>query len=328
MFRFDRNDLEFGFAAAAATVLAGLMFVMLAWGGAAASGVFGFVLTGLAWAGAPVLSPRSAIAFGLIGGLLTFLAFTAAGEAGWSAMILGAVAFLAALATARSPGVAVGWSLLSIWTLLALLIVDKGTEIEAAISFVVGSALATGVTLMIRRARGAGGPPQEAHATPIPSPLRWFALLKGVAVAVAVLIGFWWLPLAPYWVALTVLIVAQPDDKVTAQTAVHRSVGTLLGVAIGLLVVSLAAGHTTWVGAAVILLVFCQMLFLRVNYVLFATFLTALIVVSAALSNGEVGEVGWSRILATVVGSILAVVVTAVVARAANAKLADRAGTI
>jgi hypothetical protein len=151
VFRFDRADLNFGFAAAASVVIAVLLGVVYSWGAGTGSGAFGFVLTGLAFSATPSLSWIRAVSFGLVGGLLTLLAFVVSGHPGWSAVVLGVVAGIAAFATMRRSGDSANWSLLAVWTLVALLIVEEGAELEAAIAFVVGSAIAGGLAALLRR---------------------------------------------------------------------------------------------------------------------------------------------------------------------------------
>lgn len=317
MFRFERADLNYGFAAAGSLLVAGLLVVTIVWGGAAASGVFGFILTGLAFASTPSLSTGRAVVFGLLGAGLTFLASVTAGHTGWSALVLGAVAALAALAAGRSPHVAVRWSLLAVWTLVALLVVEEGAEAEAAVSFVVGSGLATALAAASRARKG-----RDVATAELPRSMAvtatWFAIAKGLAVAAGVVVGFWWFQTAPYWVALTVLIVAQPDDVATIRKALARSLGTVLGVVMGALIVSVAGESETWVAVALIGLVFGQMLFMKIHYVLYATFLTGLIVVASSLTTSDVSAVGWARISATVVGAVLAVAVTELTPRLAD----------
>lgn len=322
VFRFDRAELSYGFAAAGSVVIAVLLVVLYVWGGGTGSGVFGFILTALAFASAPSLSWQRAVAFGVVGGLLTFLAFAAAGNAGWSAAVLGVVATVAALATAHRTRAAVNWSYLAIWTLIALLIAEEGAGFEAALSFAVGSALATGLVALLRRSTiddvTARGGVKSSPAT-----ASWFAIGKGMAVALGVVIGFVWFPQVPYWVALTVLIVAQPEDRATTRLAFARSLGTLLGVAAGGLIISVTGGGDVWSAVALVGLVFCQMLFLKGNYVLYATFLTAVLIVAASFTISDVGGVGWARIIATVLGAVLALAVTEITFRLSPAPGGD-----
>jgi uncharacterized membrane protein YccC len=100
--------------------------------------------------------------------------------------------------------------------------------------------------------------------------------------------------------------VAQAGRDDTMQMALRRAIGTFLGVLLGVVVVWLLPAGDFWVAAVMAAIVFCQMLFLNVNYVLYALFLTALIVVGSALGAADVVDVARSRLLATIIGALVA----------------------
>jgi uncharacterized membrane protein YccC len=140
-------------------------------------------------------------------------------------------------------------------------------------------------------------------------------MMKALAVGLSVPLGFIIFPDTPYWVALTVVIVAQAGRDDTTRLGIQRATGTFLGVLVGIGIVWLLPGEGVWLPVAVVPIILGQMVFLNVNYVLFALFLTALIVVGSALGNADVADVGWQRLAATVVGALVAIGVVAATGR-------------
>jgi hypothetical protein len=80
--------------------------------------------------------------------------------------------------------------------------------------------------------------PLRAHLN-LRSPIIHFALSRALVAAFAIWLG-WQLALAhPFWIAMTILIVVVPDRQQATRTSWQRAIGTIVGVAIGALVLTL-----------------------------------------------------------------------------------------
>ncbi|MGB8361989.1 MAG: FUSC family protein [Acidimicrobiia bacterium] len=310
MLPFDPRTLNWAFAAAGTLVVIGIVFAGASLGGPGIAGALGFVLTLLAWRQEEILPRAPLLAFGLAGALTGWLAFLVSGNVPASALLLGVIAYLAALATFGSAGGKARWSLLALWALIASILANTERAPMVAVGFAVGFVLASALLIWGRDERVRSRDPMtlDVRTAVFGEPGR-FALAKSVAVALSVPLGFAIFPDAPYWIALTVIIVAQAGRDDTTRLAAQRAAGTLLGVLVGLAIVWLLPGDGLWLTVAFVSVIFCQMLFLNVNYLLYALFLTALIVVGSALVDADVVDVGWQRLLATLVGAAAAVTV-------------------
>jgi uncharacterized membrane protein YccC len=135
----------------------------------------------------------------------------------------------------------------------------------------------------------------------VSGPLTWLAALRltlcvGLAEVVSLM-----LPLErTYWITLTVGIVLKPDFGSVFGRAVLRGIGSVAGVAIG--AAALGAGTHGWVLVLLVGVFAGGVAVGKVrNYGLMTAFVTALILLEAALaSNGN-----WSIVLARLVDSVL-----------------------
>lgn len=313
MLRFERGQLNWKFAVLATIVVICLLAAGIVFGGTGIAGVMGFVLTFLAWSGEEDRRWSGLLSFGSAGTVVGLLAFGAAGDIVSSSLLLGGVSYLAALAISGSGRSGTRWGLLGLWALAALLVAESDAVLMAGVGFATGFGLSSALLMSGRRARdsGIGRVGTEVDAPSLRGAISGdsgrFALIKGLAIGLSVPLGFAIFPDTPYWVALTVIIVAQAGRDDTIQLAVQRATGTFLGVIVGLGVVWLLPGDGVWLPVAVVLIILAQMLFLNVNYVLFALFLTALILVGSALADADVADVGWQRLLATLLGALVAI---------------------
>jgi uncharacterized membrane protein YgaE (UPF0421/DUF939 family) len=306
MLRVHRDSLDWRSAVVGTIVVMGILIAAVAYGRSGVAGAMGFVLTFLAWSRDEERSWRGMVAFAALGVAIGLVAFLAAEDVAMSSALLGVVSLLAALAAAGGGSQATRWSLLVLWALIALIVADPEAVASGGIGFAIGWLFAL-VLLRPRRQSeeghigGIGG---WAHWTKWDT--WWFAATKAIAVALSVPLGFLVVADTPYWVALTVIIVAQAGRDDTTQLAFRRAIGTFLGVTLGVVVVWLVPASDFWMTTALVAIVFGQMLFLKVNYVLYALFLTALVVVGSSLGEADVVDVAWSRLLATIIGVLVA----------------------
>jgi uncharacterized membrane protein YccC len=131
--------------------------------------------------------------------------------------------------------------------------------------------------------------------------------LRFALVTMAAVIVFWFFP-APFgfWVPLTVTIVLKPYAGATVSRAVQRLAGTLLGVALGTLIMPLLPSLALQLAAAMMAF-FCLMLVVRFNYSLAVLFLSLGVVpFEHVLLPGLSLDIGLWRLGATVIGATLA----------------------
>lgn len=287
--------------------MVGILAVVAIFGREAGAAVFGFVVTYLGCRlSAEAHGWKSLAITGVLGVFLAVTGFAFAGEMVPSALLLAGVSFMATVVATRGTGTAIPSMLMSVWAIIALSIGVGESAFEAGAGYFAGFLVAA--MAIWWPSRGAPGRPGGSGSPdPQPPPQIWFALLKAVTVAIAVVIGFEAFGDFPYWVALTVIIVAEADIAATLELSLSRSVGTLLGVVVGIAVVNLVSGSTFWTVVAIGGIAWLEFYFMDANYVLFAVFLTALVVVLASLANVDSFDAGWSRLVATALGAVMAI---------------------
>lgn len=110
-----------------------------------------------------------------------------------------------------------------------------------------------------------------------------------------------------YWIPMTVAIVLKPDFAATVTRGLARMAGTVVGLVVASLVVVVAPTEWAWVAFAA-LLVFVMRGLGRANYLLFATGVTALIVVLFAIVGAPPIPTMQARAIATGAGGALALI--------------------
>ena len=299
--RFQPDAADWRFALIATAVALLLLFALLS-GNLLGPAIFGFLLVALTRgtnsAQAPLLSHLGLIAVGM---LLSFVAFSAGGEATLSAVTLGLVVgigYVVARVGTGSPGV---WEILSLWAVIAMIAADSVRPTDAALGFGLGALVAfAAIRLFSPRVPGeADFPRTDGLRSVMPG------ALVGVVIAGSVLAGFALFPETPYWVPLTVVVVHQPNGVIWGR-AVERTSGTIAGVVLGWLVLTATSSEGVLVLVTVVFM-FLQMLFLRVDYALMVTFLTAVVVVGSAIAADDPTALGLARLGATLVGAAIAV---------------------
>jgi hypothetical protein len=114
-----------------------------------------------------------------------------------------------------------------------------------------------------------------------------------------------------YWIGMTALLIPKPEFTATAARGLLRAAGTLLGAMIcTLIVVELRPGGM-WLAVFVLIFLFFMYLMSTVNYGAFAVFLTGYICFILAIARQPPHEVLLHRVMATLVGAAIALVVHA-----------------
>lgn len=273
----------------------------------------------------------SMIRFTLAGALLGGLAFWSADSGLAVALVLGAATYMGTLAAAEGPTAATAGVYLTIWPLFALMLGSNSTEPwTVMVGFLIGGAIAIAVTALRLRMTSedeAGDLDVIDELDVVPgdfssfvhrfgaamtSPIGIFAIVRTVAVVLAVVLGGWLFPDYPLWVAITVIVVVKPSASQSLSTAVQRTLGTAAGVGVALLVASVLPRGDTTVAIAFLVSGALMVAFSNANYTLFAAFLTAMLVFGQRLAQADVFEAGWERLLATIVGAVIVMAVMAI----------------
>lgn len=112
----------------------------------------------------------------------------------------------------------------------------------------------------------------------------------------------------PYWAAMAVLVVLQPNRRTSWSRALERIVGSIVGSTLALAV--LAVVGSAWLMTAIIIPLSAVTIALRsVSYTLFVTALTLLFVLAMDMLHPGAGAAS-ARMLDNVIGSFAAVLVT------------------
>lgn len=140
------------------------------------------------------------------------------------------------------------------------------------------------------------------------SPISRYALLRAVGAASAAAIGWGLAAPYPYWAALTVIICAREDRKVsllvTAQYAVASIIGALLA---DLLIIYIPV--TLVIGLIVIAVTFITFTIKDLNYAIQVFCLTNLTLLLISLSTSGQSFARW-RVEASLIGAAIVLIVT------------------
>jgi hypothetical protein len=256
------------------------------------------------------------------GAMLTFVAVAIDGQAFAAALLAGAVGVVATLHSGRSRKAGTRGFIATLWIILALTLYATGVgALEYAVAFAIGGAAGSGVALARARKgtpEGVGPDDVETEATPAPprpgaalraSPLAQLAILRGIGLAVAVLLGFTWFPAHPAWVAISALIVMRPPTRRALVVGTQRSLGTAIGVVVAVVLAGFIGENTAVLVLLFLASAFLMMAFREVNYALFAMFVTALVVYLQRILGAGAAESGIDRLAETILGVAIAFVV-------------------
>jgi uncharacterized membrane protein YccC len=145
----------------------------------------------------------------------------------------------------------------------------------------------------------------DQYVTP-ESPVGRHALRVGLACAVAETVARLTQLEHGQWVALTVMVVLQPDLGTTFRRGVHRILGTVVG---GGLAAALAAALPSTVTIIFVLfpLLFVTILLAPVHYALFTVFVTPTFVLFSEPHPGD-WRLAYTRVINTCIGGALALI--------------------
>ena len=323
MLRIDRQRVDLRAGVLGLAVLSVFAVAIAFWGPVAIAGAIGALVllaTDPPPAGRPLATALLPLVVG--GTVLTFIAVWIGGRPVPAAILVGVVGVAAALHAGRSRKAEIRGLIATVWIILALTLYDTGVgALGYAVAFAAGAAAGAGVTWSRSRSgSGEGGgsddveagtaaPTQSPFRALLTSPLGQFALLRGIGLAVAVLLGFALFPAHPAWLAITCLIVMRPPTRQALVVGVQRSLGTGVGVIVAVAVAGLIGENTPGLVILFLASAFLMIAVREVNYALFAMLLTALIVYSQRILGAEAAESGRDRLGETLLGVVVAFVV-------------------
>lgn len=255
----------------------------------------------------------------LAGAVLTYLAVAIGGDAVPAALLAGVVGVAATLQAGRSRTAETRGLIATLWIVIALSLYETGVGASAyAVGFAVGALAGAGVALARARAGAAEGSVADdldAGTTPTPpptwralpaGPLGVFALLRGVGLGVAVLIGFTAFPAHPAWVAITAVLVMRPPTRQALAVGLQRSLGTGVGVVVAVALADVVGASTPALAVLLLASAFGMMAVREVNYALFAMLVTTLVVYAQRILGADAAESGRDRVLETIAGVAIA----------------------
>ena len=133
-----------------------------------------------------------------------------------------------------------------------------------------------------------------------------FAVRMAVTATVSILLFRAQTWTSAYWIAMTALLLPKPEFVQTIARGLLRAAGTLVGAAICTLIVVEVRPGGMWLAVLVLLFQAATYLLNTVNYGAFAVTLTGYICFVLAIAHQPPREVLWHRVLATMIGTGIA----------------------
>ena len=135
-----------------------------------------------------------------------------------------------------------------------------------------------------------------------------FAVSFAVALAAAVVAERWLALPNGYWAAMTALLLLRPDFHDTAARSIGRVLGTIVGASLASVMAHFIVPGPAALAALVALFAFFAFATVRLNYGVFALFLTGYVVFLLVLAGVTEPQVARARIEATTLGAAVALV--------------------
>jgi uncharacterized membrane protein YccC len=170
---------------------------------------------------------------------------------------------------------------------------------------------------LIQRGRGTGFRGLEASQDASSTPVKWpkfslddpamrSALQITLATGIAMIIGLMLSRERWFWAVLTAFLVFNNTSSRgdTAIRALQRSVGTVLGIAIGMLLAALVAGHTAIAITTSVIAIFLGFYFLQISYATMTFFITIVLCLVYGMTGALTFDVLTLRIGETIIGAL------------------------
>ncbi len=283
------------------------------------------------------------VLFGVIGALLTALGFGIGGGA-WGLVVLSAfvVTLLGGLAVKYGLHRFVGGALLNVWFLIAIAVPASyrpdGIQTVAwkqALAWLVASAIWIALTGILWLLRGRRKRPQwiaeipgSTAAVKLTRPVVLFAVIRALAVAIAVGIAFGLHVPNADWMPIATFVAIKGSLQQTTLVAEQRLAGALLGALLAaLFLLTVHDKHALEV--VIILLAVVAASIRTVNYALYCAAIAAFVLIAMDLPHPTSFADEGRRVLFTLAGVGIGVLVMllASVLQRRSAKVAPRAGS-
>ena len=268
--------------------------------------------------------------FVTIGALVVGLLSWSGDNTLWATLVATVITYAGTLAAGWGSRQAAEGQFLVLLAVVTLMVGSTDlAPVELALAFVSGGVIATAVSLVGGRWAGddtqGADDPAAAEEPPDQSAQRgldWhsiaevarsqvgvFAILRSLAVGIATASGYELLADHPVWAMLTVVLVLQTPARQTWSTGLQRTVGTIIGVLVGMVVVSWLDTGTVAIVIAFVVAGFGMMAFKNVSYTVSTAFTTCVLLISQRILQEDAFSTGWQRIEATLLGTAIALAV-------------------
>ena len=137
------------------------------------------------------------------------------------------------------------------------------------------------------------------------SPVFKFALIKACAVGVAAVLGWVLVGERPFWVVFAPLSIIKPDLHQTAIKGLKRIGGTIAGGIIGVLLIG-NIQNDILLSLLLVVLTFLFIGTVRISYTMMISWLTLILIVAGRLAGVSAMFSGVERIIATILGVVIA----------------------
>jgi hypothetical protein len=261
--------------------------------------------------------------FGVIGALLTALSFGIGGGAwGWVVLAAFVVTLLGGLAVRYGLHRFVGGALLNVWFLIAIAMpasykLDgiKTNTWKQALAWLVASALWIALTGILWLVRGRKGRPQwiaeipgSTAAVKLTRPVVLFAVIRALAVAIAVTIAFGLHVPNADWMPIATFVAVKGSLQQTTLVAEQRVAGAILGSAIAALFL-LTVHNKHALEVVIVLLAVVAASIRTVNYALYCTAIAGFVLIAMDLPHPSNFADEGRRVLFTLAGVGIGVLV-------------------
>jgi hypothetical protein len=273
----------------------------------------------------------------------------------WVTLVATVVTYLGTLAAGWGSRAAGEGQFLVLLAVVTLMVGPTDlSPLDMALAFVAGGVISTAVSLAGGRWTGDGeAPPAGGGEVPSDgeprddsaghsvqsrvdastvgevarSDVGVFALIRAVAVGAATASGYLLFEDHPVWAVLTVVLVLQMPARQTWSTGLRRTIGTIVGVLVGMVIVQWLDTGTAAMLVAFLLAGFGMIAFKNVSYTVSTIFTTCVLLFSERILQQDTFSSGWQRIESTLLGTAiaLAVVLVTVTRDRTSATTADTA---
>jgi hypothetical protein len=230
------------------------------------------------------------------------------------------VTFLCSVVMAGVKPLAAAAGLLNIWLVTADgLARTPGAAVAPSVGFLIGGASALAVALLRKGDSEPSAPLGRnwaalgQHAIDPRHFTCRYALTRALALGLSTTAGWLLFQVNPFWPSIATLVIVQPDYGQALLKGTQRVIGTVIGVAAGILLAQTLALPPLLI-AALVVVVFGYFTFMGTSYLVASSLLTLALLLLHRLAQADPLLVGAERIAATLLGIVVAVAAAALLA--------------